>query len=69
MKKPANYYDLPNSVKKLLRYNAMTPDEDHMPSIYAKMKVDDLLEQVTELRDKRAKQLKVLNTLIKTINE
>lgn len=67
MQKPSNYYDLPNSVRKLLRYNACTPDEEAMPRIYNKMTTKALLEQVTKLRDKRAKQLRILNDFIETV--
>ncbi len=69
MSKPTNYYDIPKSVQKLLRYNAMTPDEHYMPEKYAKMSVESLLKQVSKLRKKRAKQLKVLDEFIKIVNE
>ncbi len=69
MPKPSDYCNLPNSVKKLLRYNAWTPDEESMPGIYAKMKVEDLLKQVSKLRKKRVKQLNVLDELIELINK
>ena len=68
MPKPANYYDLPNSVRKHLRYCAWTPDEHYMPEKYSKMSVEKLLEQVNELRDKRVKQLKTLDDFIEVVN-
>jgi hypothetical protein len=61
------YHELPNWLQRLLRYNAMTPDEKYMPEKYDKMSDAKLLNQIHALKEKRTKQLMKINKFLKKL--